>query len=111
MLRPDLRWWSTARVEIDQRAREARLRLEHLERLLIWRVLPTRSWPRRMLDRRAPRFFRGGCVENRSTQVAPPGPRRGQACPIPTEVRIAASGVPVAVKPAVAGMVHGPSTA
>ena len=40
MLRPDLSWWSAARVEIDQRARETRLRLEHLERLLISRVVP-----------------------------------------------------------------------
>ena len=45
MLRPDLSWWSATRVEIDQRARETRLRLEHLERLLISRVVPTPSSP------------------------------------------------------------------
>ena len=59
MLRPDLWWWNAARVEIDHRAREARLRLEHLERLLILRVLPA-SRPRRVFDRRGLRFFRGG---------------------------------------------------
>ena len=40
MLSPDLWWSNAARVEIDHRARQARLRLEHLERLLISRVLP-----------------------------------------------------------------------
>ena len=88
MLKPDLWWWNAARVEIDHRAREARLRLEHLERLLIMRVLPT-SRPRRVLPRRGLRFFRGGCVQGRSTRVAPPGPRCGHARHIPTEVCIA----------------------
>ena len=110
MLEPDLWWWSEARVEIDQRAREARLRLEHLERLLISRLLPTRSWPRRVLQHRALRFFRGGCVQSRSTKVAPPGPRRRHAHHIPTEVCIAAGGgMPVAIK--IAGMVRGPGVA
>jgi hypothetical protein len=94
MLRPDLWSWSAARVEIDHRAREARLRLEHLERLLISRVLPTRSWPRRVLKRRGPRFFREGCVESRSTRVAPPGSCYGHARHIQTEVCIAACGCP-----------------
>jgi hypothetical protein len=89
MLRRDLWWWSAARVEIDHRAREARLRLEHLERLLILRVLPTRSWPRRLLQRRALRFFRGGCVQGRSTKMAPLGPRYGQPRPIPIEICVA----------------------
>ena len=89
MFGPDHGWWSAARVEIDHRAREARLRLEQLERLLISRVLPTRSQPKRMLDRRGLRFFRGGCVQTRSTKLAP-GRRRRQTCPIPIEVCIAA---------------------
>ena len=89
MLRPDLWWWDAARVEVDHRARDARLRLEHLERLLISRVLPTRSWPRRVFDPRGLRFFRGGCVQSRSTRMAPPGPRYGQARPIPTEICVA----------------------
>jgi hypothetical protein len=52
MLRPDLWCWSAARLEIDHRAREARLRLERLERLLMLHVLPTPSWPKRVLQRR-----------------------------------------------------------
>ena len=89
MLKPEHLWWSAARVEIDQRARDARLRLEHLERLLILRVLPT-SRPKRVFHRRGLRFFRGGCVQTRSTRVLPPGLWRRQTCPIPIEVCIAA---------------------
>ena len=88
MLRPDLWSWSAARVEIDHRAREARLRLEQIERLLILRVSPT-SRPRRALDRRGLRFFRAGCVRGQSTKVAPPGPRYGQPRPTPTDTCIA----------------------
>ena len=62
MLKPEHLWWSAARVEIDQRARDARLRLEHLERLLILRVLPT-SRPKRVFHRRGLRFFRGGAFK------------------------------------------------
>jgi hypothetical protein len=88
MLRSDLWCWSATRVEIDHRAREARLRLEHLERLLISRVLPT-SQPRRVFDRRGLRFFRAGCVRGRSTKVAPTGPRRGHTHHFPIEVCVA----------------------
>jgi hypothetical protein len=89
MVKPEFWWWSAARAEIDQRAREARLRLEHLERLLISRVLPTQSGPSQVLHQRGLRFFRGGCVQTRSTKVAPPGPRYGQPRPIPTDFCIA----------------------
>ena len=90
MWRPDLWSLSAARVEIDHRAREARLRLEQIERLLISRVLPERAQPRPMPQRRGLRFFRGGCVQTRSTRVLPPGLWRRQTCPIPIEVCIAA---------------------
>jgi len=90
MWRPDLWSLSAARVEIDHRAREARLRLEQIERLLISRVLPERAQPRPMPQRRGLRFFRGGCVQTRSTKVAPPGPQRHQTRPVPIEVCIAA---------------------
>jgi len=89
MWRPDFWSWSAARVEIDYRAREARLRLEQIERLLISRVLAERAQPRSMPQRRGLRFFRGGCVQTRSTKLAP-GRRRRQTCPIPIEVCIAA---------------------
>ena len=89
MWRPDLWSLSAARVEIDHRAREARLRLEQIERLLISRVLPERAQPRPMPQRRGLRFFRGGCVQTRSTKMAPPSPRYGQARPLPTEICVA----------------------
>jgi hypothetical protein len=40
---------SASRVEIDQRARDARLRLEQIERLLVPRAAVTASWLRRAL--------------------------------------------------------------
>ena len=40
--------WSLSRVELDQRAREARLRLERLERLLISRTAAKRARLRRL---------------------------------------------------------------
>ena len=95
MLRPDLSWWSGARVEIDQRARETRLRLEHLERLLISRVLPTPSSPGQLDYRRGPRFFRGGRTQNRSAKITPIGMRqRPRSRDISTEASIAACSCP-----------------
>jgi len=40
---------SVPRVEIDQRARDARLRLEQIERRLVSRAAVTASWLRRVL--------------------------------------------------------------
>jgi hypothetical protein len=40
---------SVSRVEIDHRARDARLRLEQMERLLVSRAAMTASWLRRVL--------------------------------------------------------------
>ena len=111
MWRPDFWSWSAARVEIDYRAREARLRLEQIERLLISRVLAERAQPRSMPQRRGLRLFRGGCVQTRSARVAQSGSRHRRASPIPTEVFIAAGGVPVAVKAAIGCVLHGPGTA
>ena len=108
MLRPDLWWWSATRVEIDQRARETRLRLEHLERLLISRVLPTPSSPGQPDYRRGPRFFRGGRAQSRSAKITPTGMRRPQSRDIPTEACIAAA---LAAKGAVVGLAHGPGAA
>lgn len=88
MSRTDLWWWNAARVEIDHRSREARLRMEHLERLPMQRVLPTRSWPRWVLYRLGPRPFGGRRKQNRSPETALTGTRRGQSRGIPTEVCI-----------------------
>jgi hypothetical protein len=104
MSRIDLWRWSATRVEIDHRAREARLRLEHLERLLIMRALPTRSWVRRVLHRRGSRFFNGGRVLSRSSKIDPAGLRRRENCSTATEWALSA-------KAAIGGMVHGPSAA
>jgi len=88
MSRTDLWWWNAARVEIDHRSREARLRLEQLERLLMQRVLRTRSWPRWVLYRLGQRPFGGGREQGRSPEIAPTGTRRRQSRDIPTEIRI-----------------------
>jgi hypothetical protein len=40
---------SVPRVELDQRARDARLRLERIERLLVLRAAVTNSWLRSVL--------------------------------------------------------------
>ena len=40
---------STPRIELDQRAREARLRLEQLKRLLVPRAAATGSWLKHVL--------------------------------------------------------------
>jgi hypothetical protein len=49
---PNANLWdrSVPRVELDQRAREARLRLERLERLLVPRVAVNGLWLRRALS-------------------------------------------------------------
>jgi hypothetical protein len=49
MLRANLWNKSVSRVELDQRARDARLRLERIERLLVLRAAMTNSWLRRVL--------------------------------------------------------------
>ena len=110
MLKTEHWWWNAARVEIDQRARDARLQLEHLERLLISRVLPMPSWPKWLHDRRGLRFFRAGCRRTRWSRVAPRGLRRPHTRHIPIEACIAACGAPVAVRTSVGGMVHRPGT-
>jgi hypothetical protein len=40
---------SVSRVEIDQRARDARLRIEQIERLLVSRAAVTALWLRRVI--------------------------------------------------------------
>jgi hypothetical protein len=49
MLRINLWSQSVPRVELDQRSREAHLRLERIERLLVPRAAVTDSWLRRLL--------------------------------------------------------------
>jgi hypothetical protein len=49
MLKASLRSKSVPRVELDQRARDARLRLERIDRMLVPRAAMTDFWLRRAL--------------------------------------------------------------
>jgi hypothetical protein len=69
MPRSDLSRLSAPRVELDQRSREARLRLEHVERLLVVRPLPRLSFLKRVLRRLGLRIYIGKQVEGRSGKV------------------------------------------
>ena len=69
MPRSDLLRLSAPRVELDQRSREARLRLEHVERLLVVRPLPRLSFLKRVLRRLGLRIYIGKQVEGRSGKV------------------------------------------
>jgi hypothetical protein len=106
MSRIDLWRLSATRVEIDHRAREARLRLEHLERLLIMRALPARSWVSRILYRREARFFSGGRMLDRSTKVDRTGVGRCEARHIPAGLCRATSGLALTVRGAIGGTVR-----
>jgi hypothetical protein len=91
MARNELWRWSATRVEIDQRSREARLRLEQVERLLKMRVLPVQPWVRRVLYRRGWRSFGGGRMPNRSAKTDRTGAWQRELRHIPTEICLAAS--------------------
>jgi hypothetical protein len=106
MSRIDLWRWSATRVEIDQRAREARLRLEHLERLLKMRALPAQSWVSRTLYRREGRFFGAGRMLDRSTKIDRTGVRHREARHIPAALCGATSGLALAVRGAIGGTVR-----
>ena len=66
MLRPDLLDQSATRVELDQRSRDARRRLEYVERLLVVRPLPRQSLLKRFLGRFGSRTLIGKHIEGRS---------------------------------------------
>jgi len=63
MTRTDLRPRNATRVELNYRSREARLQLEHTERLLVVRLLPKQSLLRRVLRVFALRHYAGGHIE------------------------------------------------
>ena len=60
---------SAPRVELDQRSREARLRLEQVERLLVERRLPRESLLRRVAYCFRPRVELGNQVEGQSADT------------------------------------------
>jgi hypothetical protein len=66
MPKPDILDQSATRVELDQRSRDARLRLECVERLLVVRPLPRQSLLRRFLRSLGSRARVGGQIEGRS---------------------------------------------
>jgi hypothetical protein len=68
MPRTDLFEQSATRVELDQRSREARLRLEYVERLLAVRSLPRQSLLRRFLRRLGSRICFAKQIEGRSAK-------------------------------------------
>src|SRR5215831_11893014 len=67
MARTDLLDQSATRVEVDQRSRDARLRLEQVERLLVVGPTPGQSVLRRMLQRLGSRI----CVSERARGRSP----------------------------------------
>ena len=94
MLKPDFWLWSGARAEIDQRAREARLQLEQLERLLKSRMRRARSLRGEISYGRGLRFFFGGRERGRSARIPTTDMWRPQSYDIPSEACIAASCCP-----------------
>lgn len=66
MPRTDLLQQSATRAELDQRSREARLRLERIERLLAVRSVPRPSLLRRVLRRLGSRISTGQLVRSAS---------------------------------------------
>ena len=65
MPKTDILDQSATRVELDQRSRDARLRLEYVERLLVVRPLPKQSLLRRFLRGFGSRTRIGGQIEGR----------------------------------------------
>ena len=75
MPKPDTLDQSATRVELDQRSRDARLRLEYVERLLVVRPLPRQSLLSRFLRCLGSRTRIGEQIEGRS-MIAIASPRR-----------------------------------
>ncbi|HEX9535782.1 MAG TPA: hypothetical protein VF924_09935, partial [Stellaceae bacterium] len=69
MPKPDILDQSATRVELDQRSRDARLRLEYVERLLVVRPPPKQSLLRRFLRCLGSRTRIGRQIEGRSMIV------------------------------------------
>jgi hypothetical protein len=87
---------SAPRAELDQRSREARLRLEQVERLLVMLL-----WRRQSLLRRVVHCFRSwiyhsGQTEGRSGEAAPTAAQPAQASQEPSETSGSADSSPAA---------------
>jgi hypothetical protein len=99
MPRNDLLEQSAPRAELDQRSREARLRLERVEQLLAVRSLPRPSLLRRVLRRLGPRIYRGQQIGDRSAGPAGTGGRARRARRMRGEAGGAAGGFPAICHP------------
>jgi hypothetical protein len=80
MAKPDLLEQSVTRVELDQRSREARLRLERVERLMVVHPVSPQSLLRRFLYRIRTRVCFSEQVRGRSARPAVSG-GRGRTVP------------------------------
>ena len=76
MQRPDLLEQSAPRIELDQRSREARLRQEQVERLLVLRPLPRQSLLKRVLRCVGSRIYMGQGREGGTASTIMRGTRR-----------------------------------
>lgn len=96
MPRTDLLEQSPTRVELDQRSRETRLRLEQVERLLVLCPLPRASLLMRVLRCLGPRAYVREQIGGRSASSNPGGEGRRLAREMPSETEGAADGVSAA---------------
>ena len=87
---------SAPRAELDQRSREARLRLEQVERLLVVRPLPRQSLVRRVVHCFRSRIYVGERIEGRSADPTLSGTHSGRASQTPRETNSATGGLPAA---------------
>lgn len=85
MPRTDLLEQSAPRAEVDQRSRDARLRLENVERHLVDRPLPRQSLLKRLLRCLGSRIPRAGRIEGRSMSTGPTGGRTRRDREAPAE--------------------------
>lgn len=93
MPRTDLLEQSATRVELDQRSRDARLRLEYVERLLVVRPLQRQSLLRRVLHCLGSRTRLGEQIRGRSLSPMAAG-RRTREQEVSTDSGGAADGFP-----------------
>ena len=96
MPRTDLFEQSAPRVEVDQRSRDARLRLECVARLLMERPLPRQSLLRRLMRCFGSRTPSGGQIDGRSMTGVPAGRRTRREHEMAAESDGAAGGFPAA---------------
>jgi hypothetical protein len=75
---------SVPRVEFDQRSREARLRIERIERLFVSRIAVTHARSRRLLGLFSVRSY-GGAPRERRTR-GPLSDQRPSRMPSPPEI-------------------------